>query len=168
MKAVVLAAALRTVAAAPPAPCLNDREAEALTQVALPEIIRQAGVTCAPRLPAANVLRRRDGPLLARYDAAAERAWPAARAALVKLSAPEAEGLLQSQYVRPLLLTLAVPLVIGRLDVADCPVLGRLADQLAPLPPANAAAVVVTAVRYLRAQRAGGELARLPLCAEAR
>lgn len=166
--AAILLLLAASPATAQPAACLSDPEAEALVQVALPEIIRQAGTTCAARLPATSVLRRRASPLLGRYDAAAERAWPAARAALVKLSDPFADTLLDSRYARPVLLSLAVPLIVGRIAAKDCVTIARLTEQLEPLPPANAAAVVVTTLRYLRTARppAGGSnaLATLPLC----
>lgn len=166
----LLAAALMlTSAAAPPAPppCLTGAEAETLTLVALPEVIRQAGVACAAQLPAASLLKRRASPMLARYDAEADRAWPAARAAIVKLSNPTADALLQSQYARPLLATLIAPLIVGRINPRDCGTIDRLVTSLEPLPPRNTAAAIVAAVQYARRAQPGerNPVAALPLCA---
>ncbi|SEM60624.1 hypothetical protein SAMN05192583_0801 [Sphingomonas gellani] len=149
--------------------CLNAPEAESITLVALPEILRQTGVVCAGRLPASSLLRQGDGPFLAKYDAAADRAWPKARGAIVKLSNPAADVLLGSEYARPLLTSLLVPLLVGRIAQADCGVLDTLVTQLAPLPPTNTAGVVVTALRYFNAEKAKGkpiDVPDLPLCPE--
>ena len=162
------ALALLLTAAPAPRPCLTAPEAQAVALVALPEILRQTGVACAPALPAASLLRRPASPLIARYQAAADQAWPAARAALVKLSDPQAEALLGSQFARGLLTTLVAPLIVGRIAPRDCGTVDRLVAALEPLPPRNAADVVVTALQYLAAQKppAGqpNAVAALPFC----
>lgn len=166
MKALL---ALLAVAAQPAErPCLTAPEAEALATVALPDIIRQAGIACAGQVPATSLLRRPSSAMLTRYDAEADRAWPAARAAIVKLSDPAADALLGSQFARPLLSTLVAPLIVGRIAVKDCPTLDRLMTLLEPLPPRNVAGVIVTALQYARGARAPAgvrnPVAELPLC----
>lgn len=163
MKLLMLGAALATTPA-PPRPCLTQADAEAVALVALPEIIRQTGATCAATLPSTSLLRRARSPLLARYDAEADRAWPAARAAIVKLSDPQADVLLGSQLARPLLTTLIAPLIVGQVAVKDCGTIDRLVTLLEPLPPRNVAGVIVTTVRYLQG-RGDRKVAALPLCA---
>ena len=151
--------------------CMTAPEAEAMALVALPEIIRQTGTVCATRLPATSLVLRADGPFIAKYQAAADRAWPAARAALGKLSDPMVQPLLESDYARPLLTTIIVPLLVGRIATNDCGIIDRLVTQLAPLPAQNTAAIVVTALQYLKAEKAKGkavEVPDLPLCALAR
>jgi hypothetical protein len=149
-------------------PCLLAPDAEALASVALPDILRQTGTLCAGKLPAASPLRRSPSPMLQRYDAEANRAWPAARAAIVKLSDPAAAALLSSEYARPLLSTLVAPMIVGRVSVQDCGTIDRLVTLLEPLPPRNTAGVIVTALQYLRTvkQPAGSQnpIATLPLC----
>lgn len=151
--------------------CVTAPEAEALTLVALPQIIRETGRVCAARLPSASLVRRADGPFLARYDAAADQAWPRARAAVGKLALGLADGLLDSDFARPLLVSLIAPQLVGRIDVGDCGTIDRLVTQLEPLPPRNVASIVVTSLSYLKKQRAGGQrvdVPDLPLCAEER
>lgn len=162
MKLLLLAAVLVQPA---PRPCLTTAEAEALAIVALPDILRQTGVRCAAQLPANSVLRRADGPLLARYAAEADRAWPAARAALVKVTDPAVAGLLDSELARPLLSTLVTPQIVGRIALKDCRTIDRLVLQLEPLPPRNVAGVVVTALQHAAANRRPGDTTpQLPLC----
>ena len=168
MKLLMLAAAL----AASPAPraCLTEADAQAVALVALPEIIRQTGTVCAARLPANSLVRRTNGPFLAKYDAEADRAWPVARAAITRMIDPMADVLLQSQYARPVLTSLLVPQLVGRIEPADCGTLDRLVTLLAPLPARNTAAIVVTALAYFKAEKAKGRnvaVPDLPLCAGA-
>lgn len=167
LAAAALLAAPAAPAAARPQGCLSNAEAESLALVALPEIIRETGRVCSARLPAASLIRRQDGPLAARYQAAADRAWPGARAAIVKLSDPAVDLLLQSEYARPVLTSLIVPQIVGRIDLGDCGTIDRLVTQLEPLPPRNTASVIVTVLRYLKLdqQRGGkGSVPTLPLC----
>lgn len=162
MKLLLLAAALASPA---PRPCLTRAEAETMALVAMPEIIRQTGVACATQLPVASLVRQPQSALLRRYDAEADRAWPGARAAIVKLSDPQAAVLLGSQFARPLLTTLIAPLIVGRIAAKDCGTIDRLVTLLEPLPPRNAAGVVVTTLRYLQA-RGDRHVAALPLCSD--
>ena len=150
-------------------PCVTTAEAEALTLVALPAIIRETGRVCAARLPATSLVRRASGPFLAKYDTEADRAWPRARAAIGRLSIGLADGLLGSELARPLLVSLVAPQIVGRIAPEDCGTVDRLVGALEPLPPRNTADVVVTALRHLNAERARGkrvDVPELPLCAE--
>lgn len=169
MRTLLAAAALAAAPPAAPAPCLTSGEAEAVALVALPEIVHEAGLVCAARLPATALVRRTSGPFLARYQAEADRAWPTVRGALTKLAQPGTELLLQSDYARPVLVSLLVPQLVGHLDPADCGTLDHLVTLLAPLPPRNTAGVIVTALAYLKNERAKGRTANvpdLPLCPE--
>ena len=166
----VRAALLMLLAAAPPQPrpCLTAPEAEALVAAALPDVLRQTGVRCAPKLAVVSPLRQSNGELLKRYDRAAESAWPAARAALGKLSGSLVDGLLQSDYARPLLGSLIAPVIAARLPVEDCAAIDRLVTLLAPLPPQNVAGLVVVAADRARRTRVpagtSNPAASLPLC----
>lgn len=165
--AFALLAAIQSPAQAAP-PCLSAPEAESLALIALPDILRETGRVCATRLSATSPIRRADGPFIARYQAAADAAWPAAQLAIAKLSDPAVSLLLQSDYARPVLTTLVVPLIVGRIAVRDCATIDRMVTLLAPLPPRNAAGVVVTTLQYLRAEKSRGDavaVPNLPLCA---
>lgn len=166
MRAIAAAALLLSTPALAQQPCLSSAEAESLAAVALPEILRQTGAVCAGQLPATSPLRRRASPLLQRYNAEADRAWPAARAAIIKLSNPTAEALLGSTYARPLLASLVAPLIVGRIATRDCGTIDRLVTLLEPLPPRNTAGVIVAALRYAKRVRTGerNPVAALPLC----
>lgn len=169
MRALLLLAAM-AAPAQPPRPCLTQAEAEAVTLVALPEIIRQTGATCGAALPPSSLLRRPQSAMLQRYDAEAARAWPAARGAVVKLSGPSAEALLGSELARPLLTSLIAPLIAGRVAIQDCGTIDRLVTALEPLPPRNTASVIVTAIGHAQARRLAGaaRAPELPLCPAAR
>ena len=151
--------------------CVTDAEAQAFASVAIPEIIRETGRVCATALPATSLVRRQNGAFLAKYEAEANRAWPTARAAIVKLSDPAMELLVQSDYARPLITSLLVPQLVGRIATGDCPTIDRLTTLLEPLPARNTAGIVVATLRYLKAEKAKGrpvDVPDLPLCPEGR
>ena len=159
---------------ASPAPaqraCVTTAEAEAFALVAMPQIVRETGRVCSARLPTGSLVRRTAGPFLTKYDAAADAAWPRARAALGKLSLGMADMLLESDFARPVIVSLIVPQLVGRIALTDCGTIDRLVTQLEPLPPRNVATVLVTSLSYLKAQRAKGQridAPDLPLCPEA-
>ena len=165
--------ALVLMLASTPAPaqhrCVTNGEAEAMAQVALPDIIRQTGAVCQTRLPAASLVRRSAGAFIDKYDAAADQAWPQARAAIAKLADPMITPLLASDYARPMITAIVTPLIVGRIAPQDCATIDRLVTQLAPLPPKNMASVIVTTLQYLRDEKAKGKnvaVPDLPLCAE--
>ena len=167
--AIVAAIALATPAAAQP--CLTAREAETIALVALPDLIRTTGEICAAQLPATSLMRRDSGPFLAKYQAAADRAWPDARLAIAKLSEPTVAVLLQSDYARPVLTALLVPLLVGRIAPSDCPTIDRFATLVEPLPPRNTAGLVVTTLQFLKREKARGSAAvaalpDLPVCSQ--
>ena len=170
MKRIALFAAAAALLASPAAaqqrPCLSDAEAETLATVILPDVIRETGRLCGTRLPARSVLRQANGSLITKYQAAADRAWPAAQRAIVKLSDPTVTLLLQSEYARPVLSSLIAPQVVGRIAVDDCPTVDRFATLLQPLPPANTAGLIVAAIRADQANRGTRRSSgpELPLC----
>ena len=170
MRAAIAIVALLTASQAEAqSRCITTPEAEAMTLVALPDIIQQTGIICATRLPSTSLVRRTDSDFLERYRIAADRAWPNARAAIVKLSDPMIDSLLQSEFARPLLTAALAPVLVGRINPADCATIDRFVTQLAPLPPANTAGVIVTTLRYFKAEKAKGKAINvpdLPLCAE--
>lgn len=150
-------------------PCLTAAEAESITLVALPDIIRETGRVCTT-LPASSLVRRGSGPFIARYEAEADRAWPAARTAIAKLSDPQISMLLlQSDYARPLITSLMAPQVVGRIQASDCPTIDRMITLLEPLPPRNVAGIIVAGVQHLKAEKVRGTAAvadvpDLPVC----
>jgi hypothetical protein len=167
--AVALAAALTSAPAMAQTRCLTETDAESIALVAMPDIVRGAGIVCAARLPAASLVRQTGGPFLDKYQAAADRAWPGARAAIVKLSDPAIDLLLGSDYARPLLTAALAPLLVGRIAPKDCGTIDHLLTLLAPLPPQNMAGVIVTTLHYLKTEKAKGKnvaVPDLPLCAE--
>ena len=173
MRALLAVAALLVAPVAQAQTCLSTSEAQAVAQVALPEIIRETGRVCQRVLPATSLVRRPSGPFIAKYQAAADAAWPAASAAIGKLSDPSLSSLVQSDYARPLLVSLLVPQLVGRVAASDCGTIDTLVTQLAPLPARNTAVIVVTTLKYLKAEQAKGnrqvaDVPDLPICATRR
>ncbi|RIA45839.1 hypothetical protein DFR49_0367 [Hephaestia caeni] len=150
-------------AAAAATPCVTTAEAESIALVAMPEIIRQTGQACAAMLPATALIRQTSGAFLAQYDSAANRAWPQAQAALAKVAGPDMAPLLQSEFTRPLLVSLLAPALVGQIQTRDCGAIDHMITLLQPLPPRNIAGLVVSALELIREKQDAGVLdTRLP------
>lgn len=161
MLAIAAALMLGAAPAAAQARCLTASEAESIALVAMPDIIRDAGRVCAA-LPARSLLRQADGAFIGKYEREADRAWPAARTAIAKLSDPAVELLLLSDYARPMLTSMFAPQITGRIQTADCATLDRLVTLLEPLPARNTAGIVVATLQYLKAEKARGKQSNIP------
>lgn len=147
--------------------CVTPAEAEGLALVAMPDIIRETGRVCAAALPANSLVRRDNSAFLAKYQAEADRAWPSVKATIAKVTDPTVSLLLDSDFARPMLSSLLVPQLVGRIAVSDCGTIDRLVTLLEPLPPRNTAGIVVTTLAYLKAEKAKGRnvaVPDLPLC----
>lgn len=144
------------------ASCVTPAEAEALVLFVAPELIRQAGARCATALPPGALIRRTSGPFIARYEAETANAWPQAKAALSRLTAPQAIQLLDSSFAAPLVASLIAPMVVGNVDAADCPRIERAATLVQALPPRNVAGLVVLFAQ-IDADSPRPQM-RLPLC----
>lgn len=149
--AVMTTPIVAQAAAAPP--CLTPAEFTALSSYALPSIITGASERCASTLPADAWLRRNGVQLAGRYAEAKPAAWPAAKAAFLKLGAgntgnPEANQLLKSlpdSALQPMADAMIAGVVGQQLPVNRCTAVDRLVRLLSPLPPENTAELIALA-----------------------
>ena len=100
-------------------------------------------VMCSTSLPANSLVRQGSGDFVAKYQAAADEAWPLAKQGLGKLAGPDVQPMLESRFARPTLATILAPVVAANFKVRDCAPANRMITALAPLPPRNAAAAFV-------------------------
>ncbi|GAA0334961.1 hypothetical protein GCM10009087_51620 [Sphingomonas oligophenolica] len=159
------------------APCVTHAEASSLVIVAAPELIKAAGTACAQVLPQTALIRQTTGPYIGGFQAEAERAWPMAKAGINKIiaatdkggAAPETHKLvaamLDSDQIRPMLFAMIAPAVAKSIKPGDCAAIDHMMTQLAPLPPANLAEIIVTILELDSASKtAKGKPDNLPIC----
>ena len=135
-------AATTAQAAAEAKPCLTALEAQALITAIMPDVFQQVGRTCSSVLPESATLRGGLPPLVARYQAPADLAWPQALAALGKIGGKDVEGV-DPRLLRPMMGPMMATAIAEDIKPADCPTIDRAVQLLAPLPPANTAGLVV-------------------------
>jgi hypothetical protein len=123
--------------------CIPQREAEALFLTAAPQLIQTTATTCAPRLPVGAILRSGLASLTAKYAQAGDSSWPLAKEALKKLTGPDASSMIDSDYAKPMLLSLIAPMLAKEIKAADCPNIDRILTIMNPLPARNTASLVV-------------------------
>jgi hypothetical protein len=135
-------AATTAQAAAEAKPCLTETEAQSLITAVLPDVFQQIGRTCSSVLPEKATLRGGLPPLVARYQASADLAWPQALTALGKMGGKEVAGV-DPRLLRPMMGPMMASAIAEGIKPADCPTIDRAVELMSPLPPANAAGLVV-------------------------
>lgn len=133
--------------------CVSEAEAEAVTLALAPSLLRQVSDLCARNLPDTAFLRTEGRAMIGRYEAASREAMPAAGAAIARIIGPRAEALGNSEMLAPLMVGLIAPSIVGEVKPDSCPVIDQVLADLAPLPPANTASLLVTLVEFGAAKR---------------
>lgn len=178
-----LALAAQPLPAAAQQRCLTAEEVGASALYAVPALVRGARIACGATLAGDGFLMREGDALAARYAAHQDTAWPAAKAALLKIVAERAgtggattgtggtgagtgagaanplAGLallpaLPDEHVRPLVDTLIAQETAARLRPAQCPAAERVLAALAPIEPPAAATLLAALVALMPADRA--------------
>ena len=137
-----MAATTAQAAAAEAKPCLTETEAQALITAVLPDVFQQVGRVCSSALPEQAILRGGLPPLVARYQAPADLAWPQALAAFAKIGGKDVAGL-DPRLLRPMMGPMLATTIADGIKPGDCPTINRAVELMAPLPPANTAGLVV-------------------------
>jgi hypothetical protein len=141
-----LAFSSQAVAQSAAKPCITAQEAEGLALVIMPEALKSAQATCRPHLPGSAALAN-PGAMIAKYQAEADGAWPAATAAMGKIVDPQARELLQGELGRSMLPAIMGPMIAGEIKAKDCGAINRFVELLQPLPPRNTAGLLVTVLQ---------------------
>lgn len=176
-----LALAVQPQVAAAQQSCLSAEEVGASALYAVPGVVRGARIACGATLAGDGFLMRQGDALAARYAAHQTGAWPAAKAALLKIVAEHAgspgpatggattatgagaanplAGLamlsaLPDEHVRPLVDTLIAQEAAARLPAAQCPAVERVLAALAPIEPPAAATLLAALVALVPTDRA--------------
>lgn len=150
------------------APCLTQDELGGLVTFALPVVLDSAIQACRPDLSPKGWFARHGAGLVRGYAARKGSAWPAARAALVKLGSTdramkETLARLPDSALQPFAEGLVTQMVGDGISAGQCPVLERAASLLAPLPPSSTAELV-SVIITLADQPKPGKPSRLPVC----
>jgi hypothetical protein len=166
MRRIALALAIpamltSAVAQAQAKPCVTAAEGEGLALYVMPDIVRSASQTCKPHLPATALLAN-PAPLLVKFRAETEAAWPAARAAFAKIAGDDIAPFLEGDMAKPMLSAMMGPMVASEIKPKDCAAINRMVELLQPLPARNTAAIFITIAQL--AQKDGKVDSKLPLC----
>ena len=142
------ALAVQPQLAAAQAPCLGEDEVSAAAIYAVPSLVRSVQLACANQVSPSGFLLREGDAMAARYVTLQGRAWPEAKAALLKIAGSGAagdagEGLdmiasLPDESVRPLVDAMIVQEVSGEIKPAQCGRIERVIEAVAPIEPAVA------------------------------
>lgn len=147
--------------------CVTPVEASGLMLVLAPDAIKAAGTVCAQALPPTALLRQTSGPFIDKYQAEANAAWPTAKSAISKI-AGDRDGAIDPEMLRPMLAIMVAPMISKGIKPADCGAIDHIMTLLAPLPPRNAAELVVTIVQMKGDKDKKGGKSAFDICPVAR
>ena len=143
--------ALPGLAQAAETPCLTASEFTGVATYSLPSVITGTAARCSAALPANSYLRSNGTQLATRYAAAKPGAWPAAKAAFLRISATTDKSAndLIANLPDPSLQTMLDAVIEGavsqQIPTERCATIDSLVRLLAPLPPANTAELIALA-----------------------
>ena len=136
----VMLASLSGTSVAAPKACMTDPEVTALVAYMAPPALRSATKTCSPSLGASSFLATSGAALAARFQEHADRNWPQARSAMLKLTGEDGSDAakmltgISDNALRELMNAGLVQAVTSDIKIKDCPKIDRLVRSLAPLP----------------------------------
>lgn len=143
-------------------PCVTAAEGEAFILYVMPDVLRTLSQTCKPHLPATALLAR-PAPVIAKFSAESDAAWPAARAAFGKIAGDDVAPFLEGDMAKPMLSAMMGPLLAKEIKPKDCAPINHLFELIQPLPATNTAAVVTTLFQLVSVKN-GKPDPQLPLC----
>lgn len=160
--------ALFQVQAAQAQQCLTEREMSGLAAFALPSVMSGTMKTCRPHLAAGGFFAAEGESLLQRYAAGKAAAWPAARAAFLKLGGKQGDmqdtiARLPDEALQPFAEAIVADMVGTSIKPAQCGTIERAARLLAPLPPENTAQLIAFIVAAVNKPKPGKK-ADIPIC----
>lgn len=153
-----------TTAQAAATSCVTPAEGAGLMLVLAPEAIKGVGTACAQALPPTALLRQTGGAFMEKYEAEANAAWPQAKLALGKISGGNSSAMLESDLLRQVLSATIVAEVTKGIKAKDCGAIDHIVTLLAPLPPKNAAELVVTIIQMKDEGDRAGSKSEFPIC----
>ncbi len=134
---LVAVAALFVTPAAQAAQCLTRTEANGVIAFALPSVITGLEGRCRAVLPKDSALSTLGLDMAVRMKPDADRAWPAAKAAIGKMSKAELPAFLGDSMIRQLMEATIAAGLTESMTADNCPTVDRFIDILSPLPAEN-------------------------------
>jgi len=167
--AASLLLAPQVASAATALPCLTSAEVASATAFALPGAINATADRCTASLGNSSYFARTGTQLAQRYSASAAKAWPATRAAILRVAAASNDPMLQSAKNLPdgamqeIIKGLITAAVTDKVPVTRCSQIDRVLELISPLPPENATELVALTIGVL-AQGPSPHIGKLAIC----
>lgn len=139
--------ALAQPPAPPAAPCVDRGDMTDMFAAMMPTILQRLEARCRP---ITGFYLTREPGMIGKYRAAAERSWPGAKRAITATTgkpAAEVAAVLDTPAGKQMMLDAVSARIGGNVDKVDCSSASEVLENIAPLPPRNLAAVLVTLMR---------------------
>lgn len=117
-------------------PCITNAEVQGAVAYVLPILLRTVSDKCSALLPANAYLRTASPGLVRELEASQNRAWPQARALLIKFAREDkAMVALSDEALRPIVDQIVGKKLEIRVEVGMCGDVNDIAEAVAPLSP---------------------------------
>lgn len=134
---VIAVATLFASPAVQAAQCLTRTEANGVIAFALPSVITSLEGRCRAVLPKTSALSTLGLDMAAKMKPESDRAWPAAKAAIGKMSKAELPAFLGDSVIRSILEAAITEGMVEEVKPDACPMVDRFINVLSPLPAEN-------------------------------
>lgn len=145
--------------------CVTEQEANGLVTYALPVVMDSAIKRCQPSLSGNGYFATQGGALVQKYAARKADAWPAAKAAFLKVGDTGDARMhdmltrLPDQALQPFADAMVADMVASRIKPDQCVALERATRLLSSLPPENTAELFTFIVQVADRPKPGGKQA---------
>ncbi|QJB68219.1 hypothetical protein [Parasphingorhabdus halotolerans] len=127
--------------------CLTVPQAEGLVTYLLPTAVEATRTKCATTLPATAALLKPNSEQLAKYKAAAQTAWPKAKAAVGVLAGDQLPRGISDDFLRPMADAMFTQMIGSEIKPKDCAIIDKIYSSLEPMPSANLATLAIAIVQ---------------------
>lgn len=146
------------------APCVPAAEAEAAFLYLAPALLKAVRDSCAPALPKTAYMVATPS-LITRYEDAAKGTQGDAIKAFAKIGGPEAAPFLEPAMLDMMAGMITADMLKSKIKPADCGAVDQALMLLDPLPPRNAAGLVVLLLQLATADDAKkGKKSKFDIC----
>ena len=165
---LAIAATAAQAAETAPSACMSGAELRDMMLSLAPATFDAVRAQCATTLSAGSQLQK-NSAMMVRYRAAAQTAWPHAKAAFLKLTphGDDAETQKAAAAMTPEMIgALVMPQLIKTISAGDCQSIDRIATLVEPLPSDNLGELIVSVVRFGLRKKHNDMVGPIRLCPE--
>ncbi|MDE2561850.1 MAG: hypothetical protein KGL48_06325 [Sphingomonadales bacterium] len=163
------AALLQSQAAVAQGQCLTEAEVTGMAAFSLPSALEGVMKRCQPSLSPRGFFATNGPAMVQRYGVGKDAAWPAAKAAFLKLGADRNDqtmrqvSRLSDEALKPFVEGMVEQMVGDQIKPSSCVAIEQVSSLLEPLPARNTSQLIGFIVTLVESGKPDGK-SRMPIC----